>query len=64
MSNFWATNFTANLFGVSNPGYAVPMEGRASLEVDSVEEAYFPVSARACSYCDVELTALGDLYTT
>ena len=59
MSDFWATNFTANLFGVSNSGYSVPMEGRASLEVDTMEEAYFPVSARACSHCDVTLSALG-----
>jgi hypothetical protein len=64
MSDFWATDFTANLFGVSDPGYVVPMEGRASLEVDSMEDAYFPLSARACSYCDIKLTALGDFHTT
>ncbi len=64
MSDFWSTNFTANLFGISNPGYAVRLEGRASLEVDPVEEAYFPLSARACSYCDLKLTVLGNLHTT
>lgn len=48
MSDFWATNFTANLFGVVDPDYVTTTQGRSSLEV---EQSLLPMFARACAFC-------------
>ena len=43
MSDFWATNFTANLFGVANSEYVTTLQGRSSLEV---EQSALPIFAK------------------
>ncbi len=59
MSNFWATNFTANLFGVANPDYTTSIQGRSSLEV---EQSALPLFARACSYCAATASGQGHTF--
>ena len=48
MSDFWATNFTANLYGIVNPDYVTTAQGRSSLEV---EQAALPMFAQGCALC-------------
>ena len=48
MTDFWATNFTANLFGVADYEYIRSIQGRSSLEVENLK---MPMFARVCTFC-------------
>ena len=48
MSDFWATNFTANLFGADDHEHLSSVHRRSSMEVQHVD---LPVYARVCTFC-------------
>ena len=56
MSDFWATSFTANLFGVANSGYVTTPQGRSSLEV---EHSALPMFAQVCTFCPTLIPGQG-----